>query len=92
MKLTVGNTEDRFSRDEAHISLVNCKLITLKLALEGENMSSGFLIRLDSYQSAQLQRLGRMFLIFCMFQVYQLYSSERDNKGTDRTAWMPRLV
>ena len=55
-------------------------------------MSSGFSTRLDSYQSAQLQRIGRMILIFCMFQVYQLYSPERDNKGADQTAWKCRMV
>ena len=43
-------------------------------------MSSGFRTRLDSYQSAQLQRLGRMFLIFCNFACFKFinYTLQRE--------------
>ena len=63
------------------------------LGLNAKDLSSGFTTMQDSNQPAQLQGVhAARKLKFCAKQVYQLYFQEANNKSTDQTAQICRLV
>ena len=66
-------------------------MIRIIWTLSRENLSSGFLTKGDTNQPAQLQGLARK-LKFHLQQVYIWYFQKANNKGTDQSARMRRLV
>ena len=78
-------------KTHVNLSLILLPMSVLKWASSRENLSSGFLKKLVSNQSPQLHRLAKKWNFTCSKLTYNTFHKV-NNKGTDQTAWMSRLV